>query len=143
MNFLLKNKIRKIKSPPVERLNDIALKDGIEETLYLNNLRVSKTHPHSEKSESPATSKSNSDKTNNICNIGSKTITNSESNSRNTNSNNSDNKRINTECQLIISKESSGSNNQTNSNSESSSLFKTINDKIQFDQYLNVRQLIM
>src|SRR5690606_17952185 len=107
MNFLLKNKIRKIKSPPAARLGDLSIKSGLVDTLYLNNLRTSKTHPHSEKSNSPETSKSNSDQVNNLCNIGSKTNSNSESNSGNSNP---ENKQLHAECNLIISKESSCSN---------------------------------
>jgi hypothetical protein len=97
-SLMLKNKILKV------RQNENELK----ETIYINPLKVSQTVPNSQ-------SNSNSDKMN-MCNIGSKTESKTNSGSRENNSGES-----------------------KNSQSQSDSLYKTIADKNHLDPYLNVQ----
>jgi hypothetical protein len=107
---MLKNKILKIKT------NDIENKQ-LKETLYLNSLKVSQTVPNSENDSAPSNSNSgnsNSDKAN-LCNIGSKT-----------------------DSKSISALNENNSSNSKNSQSQSSSMFKTINDKNHLDAYLHV-----
>jgi hypothetical protein len=99
-SFMLKNKILKV------RQNEKELK----ETIYINPLKVSQTVPNSE-------SNSNSDKLN-MCNIGSKTESKTNSGSVEINSGES-----------------------KNSQSQNDSMYKTLNYKNHLDPYINVKKL--
>ncbi len=105
-----------------------ALKDSLVETVNINNLRISQTNPNSEASGSSQSQ--NSDKSNNICNTGWKsdsglTYHNSQIVSK-------------SQSKYTVSRSENSNSNGNSTSNNSSSMFKTIDGKVQLDPYLNV-----